>query len=84
MKIQIEANLRLASKMAEEIATYQKMKKRLRTTAYVELAIGIPCFVIGCLPIWTEEQQNIRNLLLGIGGTAAVSGGVTFIFTIAF
>ena len=84
LKIQIEANLRLASKMAEEIAAYQKMKKRLRTTAYVELAVGIPCFVMGCLPIWTDEQQNIRNLLLGIGGTAAASGGVTLTFTITF
>ena len=84
LKIRIEANLRLASKMAEEIAVYQKMKKRLRTTAYVELAVGIPCFVMGCLPIWTDGQQNIRNLLLGIGGTAAASGGVTLTFTITF
>ena len=84
LKIQIEANLRLASKMAEEIAAYEKMKKRLRTTAYVELAVGVPCLVIGCLPIWTDEQQNIKNLFLGVGGTATAAGGFTFAFTITF
>lgn len=84
LKIQIEANLRLATKMAEEIAALTKMKKRLRTTAYVELAVGVPCLVIGCLPIWTPEQQNIKNLFLGIGGTATAAGGFTFVFTITF
>ena len=84
LKIQIEANLRLASKMAEEIAAYEKMKKRLRTTAYIELAVGVPCLVIGCLPIWTDEQQNIKNLFLGVGGTATAAGGFTFAFTITF
>ena len=84
LKVQIEANLRLASKMAEEIAAYEKMKKRLRTTAYVELAVGVPCLVIGCLPIWTDEQQNIKNLFLGVGGTATAAGGFTFAFTITF
>ena len=84
LKIRIEANLRLASKMAEEIAVYQKMKKRLRTTAYVELAVGVPCLIMGCLPIWTEEQQNIRDLFLGIGGTATAASGFTFAFTITF
>ena len=84
LKIQIEANLRLASKMAEEIAAYEKMKKRLRTAAYAELAVGIPCLVIGCLPIWTDEQQNIKNLFLGVGGTATAAGGFTFAFTITF
>ena len=84
LKIQIEANLRLASKMAEEIAAYEKMKKRLRTTAYVELAVGVPCLVIGCLPIWTDEQKNIQNLFLGVGGTATAAGGFTFVFTITF
>lgn len=84
LKVQIEANLRLVSKMAEEIAAYQKMKKRLRTTAYVELAVGVPCLVIGCLPIWTPEQQNIKNLFLGIGGTATSAGVLTFTFTITF
>ena len=84
LKVQIEANLRLASKMAEEIAAYEKMKKRLRTTAYVELAVGVPCLVIGCLPIWTDEQKNIQNLFLGVGGTATAAGGFTFTFTITF
>lgn len=84
LKIQIEANLRLATKMAEEIAAYQRMKKRLRTTAYVELGIGIPCLVIGMLPIWTDEQKNIQNLFLGIGGTSTAAGGATFVFTITF
>jgi hypothetical protein len=84
LKIQIEANLRLATKMAEEIAALTKMKKRLRTTAYVELGIGVPCLVLGLLPIWTDEQKNIQNLLLGIGGTATAAGGFTFVFTITF
>lgn len=84
LKIQIEANLKLASKMAEEIAAYEKMKKRLRTTAYVELAVGVPCLVIGCLPIWTDEQQNIKNLLIGVGATSTIAGGVGFTFTLSF
>lgn len=84
LKIQIEANLRLASKMAEEIAAYEKMKKRLRTTAYVELAVGVPCLVIGCLPIWTDEQKNIQNLLIDVGTTSTIAGGVGFTFTLSF
>ena len=84
LRIQIEANLRLASKMAEEIAAYEKMKKRLRTTAYIELAVGIPCLVIGCLPIWTDEQKNIQNLLIGVGTTSTIAGGVGFTFTLSF
>ena len=84
LKIQIEANLRLASKTAEEIAEYEKMKKRLRKTAYVELAVGVPCLVIGCLPIWTDEQKNIQNLLIGVGTTSTIAGGVGFTFTLSF
>lgn len=84
LKIQIEANLRLASKMAEEIAAYEKMKKRLRTTAYIELAVGVPCLVIGCLPIWTDKQKNIQNLLIGVGATSTIAGGVGFTFTLSF
>ena len=83
LKIQIEANLRLASKMAEEIAAYEKMKKRLRTTAYIELAVGVPCLAIGCLPIWTDEQKNIQNLLIGVGATSTIAGGVGFTFTLS-
>lgn len=71
-------------KLNELIVSYEKMKKRLRTTAYVELAVGVPCLVMGCLPIWTDEQQNIKNLLLGIGGAATAAGGFTFAFTITF
>lgn len=84
LKIQIETNLRLASKMAEEIAAYEKMKKRLRTTAYIELAVGVPCLVIGCLPIWTDKQKNIQNLLIGVGATSTIAGGVGFTFTLSF
>ena len=84
LKVQVEANLRLASKMDEEIAAYEKMKKRLRTTAYVELAVGVPCLVIGCLPIWTDEQKNIQNLLIGVGATSTIAGGVGLTFTLTF
>ena len=84
LKIQIETNLRLASKMAEEIAAYEKMKKRLRTTAYIELAVGVPCLIIGCLPIWTDNQKNIQNLLIGVGATSTIAGGVGFTFTLSF
>ena len=84
LKIQIEANLKLASKMAEEIAAYEKMKKRLRTTAYIELVVGVPCLIIGCLPIWTDEQKNIQNLLIGVGTTSTIAGGVGFTFTLSF
>lgn len=84
LQTQLEINEKLAKKAQEEIAAYQRMKKRLRTTAYVELGVGIPCLVIGMLPIWTKEQQNIKNLFLGIGGTATAAGGATFVFTITF
>lgn len=71
-------------KLNELIASYERMRKRIRATAYAELGIGIPCLVMGCLPIWTDGQQNIRDLLLGIGGTATAAGGFTFVFTITF
>lgn len=71
-------------KLNELINAYERMKKRLRATAYFELAAGMPCLIMGMLPIWTEDQQNIRDLFLGIGGTAAVASGFTFAFTITF
>ena len=71
-------------KLNELIASYERMRKRIRATAYAELGIGIPCLIMGMLPIWTDEQQNIRDLFLGIGGTAAVASGFTFVFTIIF
>lgn len=84
VKKQSEVNLALAKKLQEEVAMLSNMKKRVRTTSYVELGIGVPCLVLGCLPIWTEEQKNIQNLLLGIGGTATAAGGIGFVFTITF
>lgn len=84
LKTQLEINERLAKQSQEELAALKNMKKRLRTVSYIELGIGVPCLIFSLLPIWTDEQQNIRNLLFGIGGTAAASGGVTFIFTITF
>ena len=84
LKLQNEANLRLATKMSEEIAYYQKMKKRIRLASYIELGIGVPCLFFGCLPIWTSEQKNIQNLLLGIGATGTAAGATGFVFTITF
>lgn len=68
----------------ELLESYKKIKKRLRTVSYFELGIGIPCIIFGYLPIWTEEQKNIQNLLLGIGFSNTASGLITFTFTINF
>lgn len=68
----------------ELLESYKKIKKRLRTVSYFELGIGIPCTIFGCLPIWTEKQKNIQNLLLGIGISNTTSGLITFTFTINF
>ena len=62
----------------------EKIRKKIRTVSYIELGIGIPCFIIGFLPIWTKEQQNIKNLFLGVGGTAITTGAVTFVVTVRF
>ena len=84
LKNQIESNSKLAAKVNEEISVYQKMKKRVRSTSYIELGIGITCLFFGCLPIWTDEQKNIQNLLLGVGTTGTVAGAAGFVFTITF
>lgn len=68
----------------EILESYKKMKKRLRVVSCFELGIGIPCIILGYLPIWTEEQKNIQNLFLGIGAAGTVSGLITFTFTINF
>lgn len=84
LKTQLEINEKLAKQVQEEIAALKNMKKRIRIVSYIELGIGIPCLALSLSPIWTNEQQNIKNLLLGIGGTAIASGCITFVFTIPF
>lgn len=71
-------------RLNEEVALYTKMRQRLKTVSYFELGVGVPCLVLGLLPIWTDEQKNIQNLFLGIGSTATISGVFTFTFTITF
>ena len=68
----------------EAISSYTKMQRRLRVTSYVEIGIGITCLGLGIFPIWKDDQKNIQNLLLGIGGTATASGIATFVMTISF
>lgn len=71
-------------RLNEEVALYTKMRQRLKTVSYFELGVGVPCLVLGLLPIWTDEQKNIQNLFLGIGGAATISGVFTFTFTFKF
>lgn len=71
-------------KLNETITLLERIRKRSRTVSYIELGIGIPCFIIGFLPIWTKEQQNIKNLFLGVGGTAITAGAATFVITVRF
>lgn len=71
-------------KLNEVLESYKKIQKRLRILAYFELSVGIPCIILACLPIWTEEQKNIQNLLLGTGTASAASGLISFTFTINF
>ena len=71
-------------KLNEVLESYKKIQKRLKILSYFELSVGVPCIVLACLPIWTEEQKNIKNLLLGTGTASAASGLITFTFTINF
>lgn len=84
LKNQLSVSEALARKQAEEIEAMRRIKKRVRVASYIELGIGIPTLVIGCLPIWTSEQKNIQNLLLGIGGSMTAAGATGFIFTFTF
>ena len=71
-------------KLNEVLESYKKIQKRLKILSYFELSIGVPCVVLACLPIWTEDQKNIKNLLLGTGTASATFGLMTFTFTINF
>ena len=71
-------------KLNEVLESYKKIQKRLKTLSYFELSVGVPCIIFACLPIWTEEQKNIKNLLLGTGIASTTSGLMTFTFTINF
>lgn len=71
-------------KLNEVLESYKKIQKRLKTLSYFELSVGVPCIIFACLPIWTEEQKNIKNLLLGTGIASTASGLMTFTFTINF
>lgn len=71
-------------KLNEEVALYTKMRQRLKIVSYVELGVGVPCLALGLLPIWTDNQKNIQNLLLGLGGSATAAGLFTFTFTFKF
>lgn len=71
-------------KLNEEVALFTKMRHRLKILSYVELGVGVPCLALGLLPIWTDEQKNIQNLLLGLGGSATAAGLFTFTFTFKF
>lgn len=84
LKLNLNIIQSLANKQAEEIAALKKVQKRIKIASYVELGVGVPCMVLSFLPIWTDEQKNIQNLLLGIGLTGTAAGVVTFSFTIPF
>lgn len=71
-------------KLNEVLESYKKIQKRLKTLSYFELSAGVPCIILACLPIWTEEQKNIKNLLLGTGTASTAFGLMTFTFTINF
>ena len=76
-------------KLSEDIKYLEeklKMKNntinRLRKTSYAELGVGVSFFAVGLLPIWTDDQKNLQNIFLGFGGAMAISGGITFTFTL--
>ena len=71
-------------KLNEVLESYKKIQKRLKILSYFEVSVGVPCIILACLPIWTEEQKNIKNLLLGTGIASTASGLMTFTFTINF
>ena len=68
--------------LEEKLRVKNNTVNRLRTTSYVELGIGVSSLVVGLLPIWTDDQKNLQNIFLGVGGAMTVSGGITFTFTL--
>jgi len=84
LRTQLEINEKLARKAQEELNAALRVKQRVRFASYVELGIGIPTLILGCLPIWTDEQKNIQNLLIGVGATSTIAGGIGFTFTLTF
>ena len=44
----------------EALESYKKIQKRLKTLSYFELSVGVPCIILACLPIWTEEQKILK------------------------
>ena len=81
LKIQIETNLRLATKMAEEIETLQKIKKRARIASYVEIGVGVPLILTSYIP-GIEEEWKRTLFITGVSLTAC--GGVSFVITLPF
>ena len=84
LRTQLEINETLAKKAQEELNVALRVKQRVRFASYVELGIGIPTLILGCMPIWTDEQKNIQNLLIGVGTASTIAGGVGFTFTLSF
>lgn len=68
--------------LEEKLRAKNSTVNRLRTTSYVELGIGVSSLVVGLLPIWTDDQKNLQNIFLGVGGAMTVSGGITFTLTL--
>lgn len=81
LKLQIETNLRLATKMAEEIETLQRIKKRARIASYVEIGIGVPLILTSYIP-GIEEEWKRTLFITGVSLTAC--GGVSFVITLPF
>ena len=74
LKTQLDICKNIAEDQAEKIVLLNRIRTRARVVSYVEFGIGVPCLILGCLPIWTNEQQNIKNLFLGIGATSTAAG----------
>ena len=81
LKLQIETNLRLATKMAEEIETLQRIKKRARIASYVEIGVGVPLILTSYIP-GIEEEWKRTLFITGVSLTAC--GGVSFVITLPF